>query len=60
MLGFLENYIIDVTNSIESLDISEVQYSQEFEAIENEIQKLQNVVSETPDWQLIIENGKVF
>ncbi|MBY7735068.1 type VI secretion system ImpA family N-terminal domain-containing protein [Francisella philomiragia] len=59
MLSFLENYIIDVTNSIEPLDISEVQYSQEFEAIENEIQKLQNVVPETPDWQLIIENGKV-
>jgi hypothetical protein len=59
MLGILENYIADVTKSIETpLDITDVQYGQEFEAIENEIQKLQNVVPQQPNWQLMITNGK--
>ena len=59
MLGILENYIADVTKSIEApLSITDIQYSDEFEAIENEIQKLQSVVPQQPNWQLIITNGK--
>ncbi|AIT08799.1 hypothetical protein LO80_01615 [Candidatus Francisella endociliophora] len=59
MLGFLENYIKDLTQKVEQpLSLEDIQYTEEFEAVENEIQKLQGVVPETPDWQLILDMGK--
>lgn len=59
MLGFLESYIKDLTQKVEQpFSLEDIQYTEEFEAVENEIQKLQGVVPETPDWQLILDMGK--
>lgn len=59
MLPVLKDYIDSASQPIESLDINEVQYSEEFEAIENEIQKLQSLTPETPNWNLIIDKGAI-